>query len=264
MLNGDAFYDVPSYLIVLVLFLLALAANEMGFRIAGRNRSKDDKGLRSQANAIQGTLLGLLALLLGFSFSMALQRFGRRSQAVINEANAIGTTYLRTSLLPEGSRAGARDLLKRYVEIRVQATEIDARAPEKRQEFRDHAVELQQAIWEQAAETARSHPNPVISGYFVQSVNEMIDHFDARQAELDKHVPEEVLVLLGAVLVIGAGLLGYTSGLSGKRPMIVTIVMTILILMVLRVVIDLDRPRRGLIQIDQHPMLNLHKGLNPD
>jgi hypothetical protein len=264
MLNGDAFYGVPSWAVVSFLFLLILAANEVGFRIAERARQRADSGIREQTNAIQAAMLGLLALLLGFAFSMALQRFDSRSQAVVDEANAIGTAWLRADLLPGELAPAAKAHFAEYIRLRVEATQVDAASADEMERSRAATAAVQRAIWEIALQGSRTNPNPVVSGYFVQSVNEMIDEYDARQAELDKHVPEEVLVLLFSVFVCGAGLLGYNSGLIGRRPVVATVVMALLITLVIFTVIDLDRPRRGMIQVRQQPILALQGLIEQD
>ena len=93
-------YNYSSVLIVAILFVFMVLAIEAGYRIGGRTQSLVNESTKTQINAIQASLLGILALLLGFTFSLSLQRFDSRSEAVVNEANAIGTTYLRAQLLP--------------------------------------------------------------------------------------------------------------------------------------------------------------------
>ena len=105
MFKEEILYNHSSVLIVIVLFALILLANEAGYWFARRFIKKSDDGIKSQTNAIQAGMLGLLALLMGFSFSMALQRFDGRSAATIEESNAIGTAYLRIGLLPEPQAA---------------------------------------------------------------------------------------------------------------------------------------------------------------
>ena len=101
----------------MVFFLLG---DEVGFRLGRWKRPKVDEDARSQIITIQGAMLGLLALLLGFTFSMAMSRFEVRKQQVLDESNAIGTTYLRAQLMPEPPRKEVSDLLRRYVEVRLQ------------------------------------------------------------------------------------------------------------------------------------------------
>lgn len=250
-------YDQNSVLIATVLFVLILLANEGGYR-AGRHRNaKNDDGSKTQTNAIQGAMLGLLALLLGFTFTMSLQRFDARSQAVMEEANAIGTAWLRTGLLPETHAGDARELLEEYVDLRLRAAAIDVTRAEERQAAAREANRLHGELWDVALRASEEDPRPVTSGLFIQSLNELIDVYGARNAALRKHVPEIVLLSLFAVFIIGGSVLGYAGGLAGARPLVATVAMSVLIVLVIFIIIDLDRPRRGLIQVNQDSMLDL-------
>jgi hypothetical protein len=118
--DDELFYNLNLLLIFLVSTGALLLFTELGFllgRKAGRTTS--DRA-RSQIGAIQAAILGLLALLLGFTFAMAMSRFDIRKQLVLDEANAIGTTYLRTQLLPEPQRQELAELLRRYVRVRLE------------------------------------------------------------------------------------------------------------------------------------------------
>lgn len=249
-------YGHSSIAIAFVLLALILAANETGYRL-GRRGATHDEGEKAQTNAIQAALLGLLALLLGFTFTMALQRFDSRSQAVIDEANAIGTAYLRVDLLPQETQPAARDLFREYVELRLRAGEIDLTRSEARRAANAAVGGLHGRLWSIALEASTLDPRPATTGLFTQSVNELIDAYASRDAALKKHVPEIVLWLLFAVFVIAGAVLGYAAGLAGARPVVATISMAVLIALVIFVIIDLDRPRRGLIQVDQESMTDL-------
>ena len=152
----EILYDQSSILIAAVLLAAILAANETGYRLGRWQRARTDTGVRSQTSAIQAAMLGLLALLLGFTFTMALQRFDNRSQAVISEANAIGTAYLRTQLLPEEFREPARKLIADYVQLRIGASKLDLtqrterrRAQERRRTGEQRAARQQAGAFAQ-------------------------------------------------------------------------------------------------------------------
>ncbi|MBT8079278.1 MAG: hypothetical protein KJO31_11935 [Gammaproteobacteria bacterium] len=251
----ELLYSINSVVIAVGLFLLIMLANEIAYRIA--RRSTTDEGLTTQTNAIQAGILGLLALLLGFSFNMALQRFDARSTAAIEEANAIGTAWLRTSLLPEQFASETGSLISDYVDVRLKGGGIDMADPVKRDEIAAQTVRLQAQLWRILTDAAASDLTPAKSGLVIQALNEMIDAYGKRQAQLDKHVPEVVLILLFVIFIVSGGILGAASGLAGGRPLLATMSMSALIVLVIFIVIDLDRPRRGLIQVDQSSMLAL-------
>ncbi len=253
-------YTVNSVLIALVLFALILAANEAGYRF-GRGSRPPDEGRKSQTTAIQAAMLGLLALLLGFTFTMALQRFDQRSEAVIVEANAIGTAALRGELLPGDLARQARALLGQYVDLRLRAGDVDLAHQEQRREAHAAAGRLQQQLWTIALRASEADPRPTTTGLFIQAVNDLIDAYGRRHAALQKHVPQVVFILLFAVFVIAGAILGYAGGLMGSRPLVATVAMAMLIVLVIFLIIDLDRPRRGLIRVSQDSMLDVAAAL---
>ena len=257
MFEQDLLYSFNSVLIAGTLFVLIILANEAGYRFARRFLAKPDEAIKSQTNSVQAGMLGLLALLLGFSFTMALQRFDNRSAAVIEESNAIGTAYLRVGLLSEPYATEVNSLIAKYVDLRIEGGGIDMADPAVRESVIERTVELQGQLWRSAIDAANADPRPVTSGYFIQSLNEVFDAFGRRQAALEKHVPELVLFLLFTIFIISGYILGYASGLHRRRAWMAIMSMTALIVLVIFIVIDLDRPRRGLIQVDQSSMAGL-------
>jgi hypothetical protein len=202
-------------------------------------------------------MLGVLALLLAFSFSLAVQRFDNRNAAVVEEANAIGTTFLRADLLPITVRGEARQLLQRYADLRVRASTISLDREADRQRLLLEANHLLDALWDCARRAAEDDPNPVISGLFIQSLNDAIDSYGRRDAAVRRHVPEIIFFLLFGTFVMTCGVLGYASGVSGHPPSSVSYMLVVLIVVLTFVIIDLDRPRRGLIKVDQSSLVEL-------
>lgn len=254
---NEFLYAYNSLAIVLTLFVLTMIANEAGYRVGLRHLPKVDEGTRSQTNSIQAAMLGLLALLLGFTFTMALQRFDTRSQAVIDEANAIGTAYLRTELLPDELRTEARDLFDEYLQLRVQMQALDLTRTEDRRSAKAALSRLQHRLWDVSLRATEIDPRPSTTGLLIQSLNSMFDAYASRDAALQKHVPEVVLLVLFAVFMIAGSVLGYAGGLHGARPVLATVAMTVLIILVIFLILDLDRPRRGLIRVNQDSMSEL-------
>jgi preprotein translocase subunit SecG len=254
---SELLYGFNSVLIVVVLLMLILLASEVGYHAGRRMGGQVSDGAKAQTNTIQAAMLGLLALLLGFTFTMALQRFDSRSDAVSNEANAIGTAYLRSQLLPEAVRKEVRDILGTYIERRLQAAELDLTQAEQRLDEKSKTSRLQEQLWSITIEATAIDPRPTTTGLFIQSLNELIDAYGKRSASLEKHVPEIVLLLLFAVFIIAAAVLGYAGGLAGTRAAVATIAMSVLIVLVIFIIIDLDRPRRGIIRVSQESMTDL-------
>lgn len=256
----EIMYDQPSILIAAILFASMLLSIEAGYRLGhGSRQSEMSKG---QVGGIQGSLLGVLALLLGFTFSLALQRYDSRSAAVVDEANAIGTTWLRAQLLAEPLRGQTLDALRSYTDIRVESAKITLDNQAQRQALMQSASDHQARLWQHAQAAIASDDRMVTSGLFVQSLNQMFDALGTRDAALNRHVPEVVLFLLYVTFLMTGGILGYGSGVAGHRASPVTYVMVALIVLLVFIIIDLDRPRRGLIEVRQDSMIELQSSMN--
>lgn len=244
-------YGYDSIVITVILFILIMIVNEFGFRIGRFVQASTDAEIKSLTGSIQASILGLLALLLGFTFSMSMQRYDSRSLALISEANSIGTVLLRVQLLPSQFQSDAEHLLHKYIDLRIELGKLDLTKREKRSEYNQKIARLQSELWNLAVASTLEDPRPVTTGAFMTSLNELIDSQGKRSALLQMHVPEVVMILLFIVFVVSGGILGYSSGLSGRRVVAPTFIVSFLIAMIVFIIIDLDRPRRGLIQIDQ-------------
>jgi hypothetical protein len=256
-MNREIMYNQNSILIAIILFIVILLAYELGFRIGRFFQKKTHEEIKLQTNAIQGGTLGLLALLLGFTFNMALQRFDNRSYAEIKEANTIGTAMLRTKLLPSPYDSLLYSSFQEYIDLRLEIGGIDLTKSEIRKEINHRTDVVQNRMWNLAIEAAEIDSRPVTTGYFITSLNEMIDARGERIAILKRHVPEVILFLLFGIFIISSSLMGYSSGLGLKRAYVPTILLTLLIVLVVFIIIDLDRPKRGIVKVKQDSMYEL-------
>jgi len=257
------FYTFDAQVLVLVLFISLVAALAIGYRLGHRARAKIDDTAKSQSGTIQGAVIGVLALLLAFTLSMAIARYETRRQLVLEEANAIGTTYLRSKLLPESYAMQAADLLRQYVANRLEF--YNAGIDETRfQAANDQAGQLQDQLWSIATAVSAQDNRAIPTGLFVQTLNDTIDLQAKRLAATRNTVPETVILLLFAVAVATAAIVGYNSGLGNQRHLFAALTLLVLITMIIWVLIDLDRPRRGLILVSQQSMIDLQESLNRD
>ena len=256
-------YEISSFWIAAFLFGSMTLAIEAGYRIGLRNRAAEESS-RAQVSTIQASMLGILALLLGFTFSLSLQRFDSRSMAVVDEANAIGTAYLRAELLPNSVRGEVKKLLRQYLDLREQAGVIALDRQEERRALTTQSGRIQNALWEYASHAAKEDANPVTTGLFIQALNELIDSFGRRDAALDRHVPELVLLLLYATFLMAGVILGYTSGIVGQRASVASYIMVALIVLLVFIIIDLDRPRRGLITVSHKSLTELRSAIDAE
>lgn len=255
--HPDLLYGYSSIVIVIVLFASMVALNEAGFRVGRFVQSQTDSEVKSLTGAIQASILGLLALLLGFTFSMSMQRYDNRSMALIDEANAIGTALLRTQLLPEQFQDRADELFQEYIRLRVDMGQLDLTKTQERNAYNAKVAVVQNTLWALTVSATEVDPRPVTTGAFINSLNQVIDSQGKRNALLQMQVPEVVLLLLFAVFISAGGIMGYSAGLSGKRVFVPIALVSTLIALIVFIIIDLDRPKRGLIQVNQSVMAAL-------
>ena len=250
-------FGQQAWLVSLLLFLGCFAAAELGF-FAGRRR-KDRAGVaprKEHVTAVQGAVAALLGLLLAFTVSMAVGRFEDRKRAVVDEANAIGTAYLRVSLLPEPLRTEGADAFGKYIDARLKLARPDWSTPAGVAD-RAETTRLQRQLWSIGVAAGRLDQRSVTYGLYVSALNEMIDSAGRRDAGLRNHLPESVLYVIFAVCLITVGVLGYASGLGGQRSLVAVLVISVVLAIVVFLILDFDRPYRGLIQIGQQGMIEL-------
>lgn len=239
--------------VALALLLIA----EAGYRGGLRLFENHDEARRSQIGGLQGAMLGLLGLLLGFTFSMAVGRFETRREFVLTEANAIGTTWLRADLLPDAHRAATKELLRRFVDVRVEYQRL-SEDPARLAEGLQLCAEIESALWQHAREAAREAPTPITAA-FVIALNEMIDTDTARITAGRNDIPDAVWLLLLLVAASGCLTSAYGSGAQGARSAFTNVFLPLLITVVIVLIFDLMHTHQGVVSIDQQPMLDLQE-----
>lgn len=256
----ERLYEANEYLLGITIFVLMVVASEVGFHLGQRSGKRATGDAKSQHLTVEAGILGVLGLLLGFTMAMALTRFELRKQLVLQEAQAIGTAYLLTQLLPadEGKEIG--DLLRAYASVRVRkehVPDIYAQISAAREE----SARLQDAFWERAVAYGRTDANPVRSGMLLHSLNELIQLDAARWTAFTDNVPVAVIYSIAVVGLLAVMVVGYTFGLSGLRQRFSIWMLSLAITMVLGIIVDLERPREGIIRVSQQPLFDLEKRL---
>lgn len=259
---SEALYDVNSVLIAGALLVSLLVAIEFGTRIGMRQQATASDAAKAHVNAMQSAILGILALLIGFTFSLALQRYDARSEAVVAEANAIGTAYLRAQLLPDEVRGATLGALRAYADLRLAMSRISLDKRQQRDAMMARVTAAQGNLWVLARRAAAIDATPTRTGLYLQALNDVIDRFSERNAGLDRHVPEAVLWLLYLTFLIVGAVTGFAAGVANHRPSLATYLMVGLIVILVFLILDLDRPRRGLIAVSQQPMVDLRQGMD--
>jgi hypothetical protein len=208
-----------------------------------------------------GASFGLLAFFMAFTFSMAGSRFDVRKTLVLEEANAIGTAYLRAQLLPEPYRTEIQNLLREYVEARAGA--VGAGLEQVKQVIA-RSEELHDLLWSQAVALADKNASSILSGLFIESLNDVIDlHGKRVTAGLLNRIPASIWVTLYFVAILSMAVMGYHAGLTGTRSLTANLVMVLAFSAVMLLITDLERPEQKLFNVSQQAMIELESKLSP-
>jgi hypothetical protein len=220
-------------------------------------RTHETKEKPVSIGAAVGATLGLLAFLLAFTFGMAATRYDNRKAVLLQEANAIGTTYLRTDFLPEQLRSESQRLLRDYAGLRAGGA-VAILSPGGR----EMSSTLLNRLWALAS-SAQMQSDTISTGLYIQSLNETIDMDETRVTTLRNRIPDTIWLMLGVVTIFSMTALGFDFGLNGNRSWAVTLLLVIAFTAVILMIADLDRPQTGLLQISQQPLLDLLNQIGP-
>lgn len=243
-------------LFVLITMLLAAFVGHAVHRWV-RHRAKDgEKEDHNQESYLVGSMLGFLALLMAFSFSMALDRYEERRHLVIQEANAIGTAYLRTQLLDEPHRGRLSGLLVAYTDSRIALGTGNHAGLDRQLAMNDRLLTDIWAAVTAARDSANAHG---ITTAILITFNEVIDLDTERKVARQVRVPAPVLMLLYWFLIMTAAVVGYV--LDERRARLGAFVLFVLLSMYVSIIADLNRPASGNIKESQEPMLMLRQSL---
>lgn len=238
---------VPALVVSLVLFVLLITSYILGYKLRMFMITKNTTQTFGELGAVNGALLGLLALLLAFTFSMANERYNQRRALVIEEANAIGTAILRTDIYPDSVRQILRSHLKDYVEARIAFYKVHMDLEKMVEHFRA-GNEISAKAWKVAANYARIDGNTTKTSELIPALNAMIDVTTTRRAAGEATIPDSILYFLFSLCLASSFLLGYDH--KNQLDWIVVSGFSLMLSITVFTIIDLDRPRGGLINMD--------------
>lgn len=256
------FKDLDETLLFFIGLFIFLMIIEASFRLGRRLRKPADESARTHISALQAALLGLLALLLGFTFAMSVTRFETRKNLVLEEANAIGNAYWRSQLIPVAHRPMVADLLHEYTSAALDYHLADRDSP-RFSIANATARRIERQIRTAVAATAETPPS-ISTIMFIQAINEMAQTNEKRRVALENHVPEPVFYLLFIVASGAMAYIAYGTGLHGRRRPISTGLFAALISLVLTFIVDIDQPGSGLIQVSQESMQRMQATLEQE
>jgi hypothetical protein len=247
---------MPIWAVYLFTVGLVLLITEIGFRLGLRLQRRDPSFLQgSMPIAEVAGLLGLMGFLLAFSIGIAVNHFDTRRQLLVADANAIGTSYLRTGFLDEPDRTKARDLLREYVDLRLAAVD-----PANMEEALRRSEEIHNELWLIAEGQVGQNPDGATATFFMDAVSHMIDVYGQR---LDAVSSLRLQPLMWQVLYGTAALtfflVGLASSADGKRNAIVWILLALALAASLMLIADLDRPQAGALTVSQQALRALQQ-----
>jgi len=253
------FDAIPILTLYIGMTFTLLLSFEIGYQLCTYAKRNDKEGFTTTGPMVGG-LLGMLAFVLAFTFSMAAEQHNLRKKHVLDEANIIGTAYLRADLAGDRDTIKIKDLLKEYVDVRVDAIKMRDAAIFKR--GLERSQEIQDLLWNQVVSAAKREPSLTI-GLLVQSINELIDsHQNRITAGFYNRIPSSVWILLLVISALTMMTMGAQAKLGKSRSLVAVIPLIMAFSALTTIVLDLDRPQEGLITVGQEALIDLQVSLN--
>ena len=252
---GDWFNAVPEWGLAIAAVLLLVGAAEGGVIIARRHKPGPE-GADRFLSTLAAPTIGLLTLMVGFTFLMVLTHYQTRVAEVMEAANTIEKAALRARMLPEPYRSAVTPLLKEYATLRVahRGAEIASSAM---METNRRAIEIQEKLSDEATAAAVSNPQVVPTGLFIEALNDVIDTYERRLEAVRHKVPTPIFLMLEAIAVVAIGFSAYGAQWGSAYTRWPMWIMAALMGVVITLIVDLDRPRGGFITVSQQPLLDV-------
>lgn len=258
-MNSSNFDSLPIFVIYIGLSLFILIAFELGYQISKYHGVFKEGVEPGTLGSMVAGLIGMLGFLLAFTFSIATSQFSARKHAVLEEANEIGTAYLRADLVDAEYRTEIKRLLEEYVDIRLQAVTSTNISKEL-----DQSVELHGLLWLQVSAVAEAKPN-TNTAMLVQSVNSVIDMHEKRvTAALRNRIPSSIWLTLLAISFMTMATIGIKAGFSKSRSLVAVLPMVLAFAALTTLIVDLNRPQEGLLKVGQESLIALQKNMQKE
>jgi hypothetical protein len=252
------FFRLSSLELGLLIFGVVLGTTLLGV-LAGRRLRAHADSLREPFGVLQAALLGLVGLILAFGLTMAVGRYDARRAAVVEEANAIGTTYLRAQTLREPIRTRSLEDLVRYTDSTIRLSNSVPGSEPARDAIAD-GQRLQRSLWSRAGEALDGSPTDSAPRLYVETLNEMIDMQTVHVSALNNRVPTAVLVIEIAGAAVALGLLALYLAILA-RGVLPVVLAAAFVSVLLLITFDLDRPVRGLVRVPDTPLVDVRASM---
>jgi hypothetical protein len=250
----------PIWAVYVGMVIAVLLAAEIGFRIGIWLQDRNpDSGETRMTGTVVGGMLGLMAFLMAFSIGIVSGQQGERKSMVVEEANSIGTAWLRAGFLDEPDLSLSRALLQEYTEIRLDAIADETRLPAAL----ERSEEIHGELWSIMEKNVREGNESDIMGLVIESVNDVIDVHSLRLAAAELRLPRVLGIVLQLSTILSFLLVGVASSSDRKRDTAAMVLFALIFVSVLIIIIDLDRPLEGLLTVSQTAMSDLLRQMTP-
>lgn len=262
------FDAVPIWLFFVGMILIVMFSTEVGYRLGHRSRRRSEDEKESPVSAIAGSILGLSAFMLAFTFGIVANRYDARKGLVRDEANSIGTTYLRSDFMSEPDRTETRKLLRDYVNDRLAFVETIHTGRMTEAEIANalaSAGKIHSRLWAMAVANGRKDMDSDVAALYIDSLNGMIDLHATRVAvALQARIPDGIWIALLSLTFFGMVAVGYQMAIAGSKRSLAQSILAISFSMVITLIASLDRPESGYVTVSQQPMIALRDFISGD
>ena len=245
---------VPVEILFVATIIVVMGAVEGGYMLGRKAHRHSEDEKESPVSAIAGSILGLLAFILAFSFGIVTERYDARKGLVRDEANAIRAAWLRSDLLPEKTeRAQAAGLLKDYLGQRLAAV-MSGDMTQVRKALVD-SDRIQRHLWDMAVAKTRTDMNSDYASLYLESLNDVISVHAMRVAVgMQTRTPLGIWAVLYTLIILGMVAIGYQTGIAGSRRSWAVLILAISLAMVISMIAALDNPASGYLTVSHQPL----------
>jgi hypothetical protein len=251
---------IPPLLLSIGLCVAMLGCSQLGYRVGLRQHAAIHSS--AQVGVIEGAIFGLLGLLLGFTLQSSMLHLDEKRLLIVQEANAIGTAYLRVDLLDHSDQPEMRRLFRSYLEARLHVYDTVETGGDPQQAI-TQTLRWQQQIWTKAIESRHSESTQVSPGLVIRALNEMIDVTAARTFASRTKLPALIITLLFGAAIVSAMIIGYAMARQKHLSSVYALAFSFIISATIYTLLDLDNPRFGLIRLDaaEQTLRELHDSI---
>ena len=259
MVDQSMLDQVPVWAFFLVILAFALLPIEVGLRIGERRRRVDDHEAEGPVSNVVTAMLALLGFMVALTLGAATVRFDERKETLIGAVNAIETAHRNAGLLPEPHKSESRNLLREYVDIRIQIADTYSR-PDEFKQLEQRVATVRESLWSHAESLAAEDRSAEMYALFSSSLNDVFEvHNKSVILGAVYRIPIIVWAVLLVVTVITTLGVGFQFGLVGTRSPVASLTLALTFALVMTIIFDIDEPGKGLISVNQQPLLQLQE-----